>query len=51
MRDRETYCSDYSDDSFSDMFEKIYYDNDDDRYYMNNRSDSEELNFHQNLVW
>ena len=48
MRNIDTNCSDYSDDSFSDMFENIYYD-DDDRY-MKDRSYSEQFDFHQNLV-
>ena len=47
MRDWDTYCSDYSNASFSD----IYYGDDDERYYQNKSSDSEELDFQQNLVW
>ena len=49
MRYIDTEFCDYSDDN-KDMFENIYYDADD-RNYMNNSSDSEDLNFHQNLVW
>ena len=49
MRYIDSEFCDYSDDN-KDMFENIYYDADD-RNYMNNSTDSEDLNFHQNLVW
>ena len=48
MRYIDTNFSDYSVDN-RDMFENIYYDADE--RYMDNSSDSEDLNFQQNIFW
>ena len=48
MRYVNTYCSDYFDDS-RDMFKNKY--NDGEERYLNNNSDTEELDFQQNRVW